>query len=99
MMKKLLVVLIMLALATMANAALHLSFNGDTDVEEAYVNPSDYFIIDVYSDSTEALEFWVNITGDASYVGAGTLYAAAPSTMEVANYSRLDISPHDDTSH
>jgi hypothetical protein len=56
MMKKLLVVLMVLAMATVANAALFLSVNGQVDPPETSITmfPSDYAVIDIWSDGLTA---------------------------------------------
>lgn len=49
-MKKLLVILSVLALATMANAALHISLDGNIEIDEITIAPSDTITIDLYDD-------------------------------------------------
>ena len=87
-MKKLIILMLVLGLASVTNAALVLSFNGDTNVEVTTVAPSDYFTIDVYDTDGSGGEFWVNIAGPASYTGPGTVHIPpAPSNLVAANYS------------
>ena len=61
-MKKLLVVLSILALATMANAALQISLNGSTEIDEITIAPSDTVVVDIYDtvggDCTSYLDFY-----------------------------------------
>jgi len=85
MMKKLLVFTLILAMASAANAVLVLSFNGDTEVEVAQVAPSDDFTIDVYAPTAGPDEFWVGISGDASYSGYGTLLPAATDSLALSD--------------
>jgi len=93
-MKKLLVLTLILAMASAANAVLVLSFNGDTEVEVAQVAPSDDFTIDVYQDTATYDEFWVDIQGDASWSGNGTLYIPpAPSQLVLSlDYGWIHVS-------
>jgi hypothetical protein len=86
-MKKLIILMLVLGLASVTNAALVLSFNGDTTVEVTTVAPSTYFTIDVYSTDGTDGEFWVYIEGDVSYTGGGTIYSPpAPGTMVASEY-------------
>ncbi len=48
-MKKLLVLLMVLGLASMANAALQISVNGDTSIEEITIGPSDELVLDIHA--------------------------------------------------
>ena len=85
-MKKLLVLMLVLSLASAANA-LVLSLNGEIGagndmVEEITVAPSDLFIIDVHSLDGVVDQFWVEIIGPAEYTGWGTVYTPpAPGTL------------------
>ena len=80
-----------LGMASVANAALVLSFNGDTGEGDAQtefktVNPSDIFVVDVWSTTDAPDEFWVGIAGPVSYTGLGTVYSPpAPSTMVLSD--------------
>ena len=86
-MKKLMILMLVLGLVSTANAALVLSFDGDTNTEVTTVGPSDYFTIDVYSTDGTDGEFWVYLEGDISYTGAGTIISPpAPSGMAAAEY-------------
>jgi len=84
-MKKLLVLMLVLGLATAANAALSLSVNGDTNVTEYTMNVCTTVVIDVYSDQASfGYECYVGITdglGGMSELGEWTgnnkVYAAS----------------------
>ena len=84
-MKKLMILVLVFGLASVTNAALVLSVDGNTDVTEITIAPSDEITIDVYSPLAGVDQFWVNVKGPASLAGTGTVYAAAPSTMVADN--------------
>jgi hypothetical protein len=60
MMKKLLVILTVLALATMANAAIHISLDGNITIDEITIDPSDTITIDVYDDQAGGYVDWMH---------------------------------------
>ena len=55
-MKKFLTLCLVLALASAANAAIVLSINGSTDVDEITIAPSDWVTVDIYNDNMETLK-------------------------------------------
>ncbi len=78
-MKKLLVVMLVLAMASVANAALLLSVNGTVDPPETevWMTPSEWAVIDVYSDgqTQSDTEVWLTIVGPGEMdVTNGTVY-------------------------
>ena len=90
-MKKLLILVLVLSVASAANA-LVLSLNGDIGAgdnmpEEITVNPSDFFTIDVHSLTTLPDQFWVEILGPASYAGLGNVVTPpAPAHLQLEYY-------------
>ena len=80
-MKKLMILMLVLGLASVTNAALVLSLNGSTDVDEITIQTTTNFTIDVYAPSDGVDMFWIGVKGPASYSGYGTLYAPSPDTM------------------
>jgi hypothetical protein len=65
MMKNILIVFTVLAMASTASANLQLSVDGALDVEEITIATSDIVVIDLHGDgeTTEAQEFYMTITG------------------------------------
>ncbi|MBN2020119.1 MAG: PEP-CTERM sorting domain-containing protein [Sedimentisphaerales bacterium] len=57
-MKKLLVVLMVLSMASAANAALYISVNGDTTVTEITIAPSDHLVLDIVGDGSEPVGYF-----------------------------------------
>jgi hypothetical protein len=76
MMKKLLAVLFIAALVSMAQATiLELSFNGQL-VDEAAMNPSEIAIIDVHASAVDGnAEFWLEILGQGIFEGNGVVFS------------------------
>ena len=70
-MKKLLVLMLVLGMASVANAALMLSINGDTVADSITLEPSQTFTIDVYNDYALMAGAGLDIivTGDAEISG------------------------------
>ena len=68
-MKKLLILMLVLGLASAANAAIVLSLDGNTDIDSIEISPSDTITIDIYNtdggDYTTYLDFYY--TSDGSY--------------------------------
>ena len=80
-MKKLLVLMLVLGMATVANAALFLSVNGDIGVEEYEMDICTTIIIDVYSDTDNfAYGAYVGIADNSTggeWTGNNYVYPAA----------------------
>jgi hypothetical protein len=95
-MKKVLVVLMVLTMATIANAGLTISVNGvENPTGPVSVGPSDYATINVYSDGIEGLvteyDMYINISG------AGTVdcsQAYSPFAMFSGLAQIADWEPH-----
>jgi hypothetical protein len=92
MMKKLLIFVLVLGLASTANAVLELSLNGDTDgpdnITEITIAPSDEITIDVYSPDGAPDKFWLGIAklgGDGEWLGHNLYIPPAPSTMVITD--------------
>ena len=86
-MKKLMILVLVLGLTSVTNAALVLSLNGNTDISEITVAPSDEFTVDVYSATGLTDEFNIIFAGPASYSDMGTVHIPpAPSTLTVSEY-------------
>lgn len=84
-MKRYLILALILSVTSLANAALVLSFDDDTLIEEVTIVTSTSFVIGVYQDTDQPDEFWIGITGPASYSGFGTLFIPPAPTTMVAN--------------
>jgi hypothetical protein len=94
MMKKLLIFVLVLGLASTANALLQLSVNGATDGPENVtvvdLEPSETVVIDVYSDQPLPDEFWLVVdaggTGLVDILGWTLNIPPAPITMVLTDY-------------
>ena len=91
-MKKLLVLMLVLGLASQASAVLQLSLNGVIDgeynVTEVSIYPSDEILIDVQSTDGATDKFWLGLepdTGDGEWLGSNLYIPPAPSTMVVTD--------------
>jgi len=95
-MKKLLVMIMVLGLATVANAGLKISVGGVVDVENVVLQPSDTVIIDVWSDgtTTSGQAFFLTVEGpgfiDVSQ-GINNVFANVPIGTSI-----MDIGPDQD---
>ena len=79
--------MLVLGLASAANAALVLSINGSTDISEITIEVTTNFTIDVYSPIAFVDQAVVFVDGPASHTGAGTVYTPpAPSTLVATDY-------------
>lgn len=88
-MKKLLVVLTVLAMATVANAALKISVNGVVDRPDndpvLVLSPSDHVVIDIYGDGETAPPWpdsgggWLIVEGPGTISGGTLLYTGGLS--------------------
>ena len=67
-MKKLLVVMLVLTMASVANAGLYISVNGDIGTGEITLNPSDTAVIDIYGNDVGGIQprafFYLGIVAD-----------------------------------
>ena len=81
-MKKFLVLMLVLGIASAANATLSLSFDGQPNPGEVTITISTVFIVDVHQDAAnEYPHFWVGYTGPATPTGdpLGQMVAPAPA--------------------
>jgi hypothetical protein len=92
-MKKLLALMLVLGITTAANAAIMLSLNGDTSVEEGDVCIDGTFIIDVYSTDSQPYGCFValvdeqgNDATNAAFTGNYVIYPAAGGDASVDGY-------------
>ena len=86
-MKKLLVLMLVLGLASAANAVLSLSVNGEPAPDEITINPSDEIVIDIQSDNSTAYSAYFDM-----YVGDGTF---SDARTVIGNLSGL-LGPYPD---
>ncbi len=84
-MKKLLALMLVLGMASFANAALILSINGDTTQDVISIPVSGNVTIDVYQTTDSPAEWWLGYTGPGEWMRATAhLYIPpAPDTMVV----------------
>jgi hypothetical protein len=92
MMKKFVMLMVVLGMASLAQAGLQLSFNGQIDLldSEIVILPSDLAWIDIYNDTDGAAggaydTTFVGITGLASWTGGNNVYSP-PSPAPGSNY-------------
>ena len=63
-MKKFLVLMLVLGMASLANATLQISVDGDVGLDEITIAPSDYICLDLTAEGTEdGSAYWLNIDG------------------------------------
>jgi hypothetical protein len=95
-MKKFLVLMLVLGIATAANATLELSLNGatngDIQLQEITIAPSDTVKIDVHSDAAGiAYDAWVAVVGPASGFGLpGNINSNAGPDASITDVARPD---------
>jgi hypothetical protein len=95
-MKKLIILMLVLGLTSVTNAALVLSYNGSTDVTEVDdIVASTDFTIDVYSTTALPDQFVLFVNGPASHSGTGTVYAPpAPAHLGITDYDTYGGNDH-----
>lgn len=95
-MKKLLVLLMVLGMASFANAAIVISVNGDTNVEEITINASDTITVDVYNlgSGSDPIDFLAYL--DFYYTSEGS-YALSNARLGPAagDFPASFIGPYD----
>lgn len=92
-MKKLLVVLTVLAMATIANATIKISVNGVVDVPDTQINlnPSDTVIIDIHATATAGT--YLLIQGPGSISKGGNFWAWEQSSVTIPSPDKPDLVP------
>jgi hypothetical protein len=93
MMKKLLIFMLVLGLASTANAVLELSLDGATDgpgnITPITIAPSDTIEVDVYSPDGAPDKFWLGLDksqgGNGEWLGGTLFIPPAPSSMVVTD--------------
>ena len=92
-MKKLLALMLVLGITTVANATIELSFNGDTAIESADVCIGGTAWIDIFSDNGETYGCWLGIVdaigNDSSggqWTGSYVIYPEAGSEAGVTSW-------------
>ncbi len=83
-MKKLLILVMVLAMASLASATLKISVNGTVDPPdtEVILAPSDHAVIDVWGDgATGAGMFWLVANGPGTTVGGSLIYLGSLSSL------------------
>lgn len=96
-MKKFVMLMLVLGMASLATAGLQLSFNGDYETvdSEVYLTPSDTAWIDIYNDTatTGAIPgMYVGLSGLGSWTGGNNVYTP-PSPVDGTNtyYGVIDF--------
>jgi hypothetical protein len=97
-MKKLLALMLVLGMATIANATISLSISGDTAMEEISICPGDVVWIDVYSDNGLPYGCYLDVTdpsGDygsdmGQWTGNYVIHSAAGSSASVIPYDEFE---------
>ena len=85
-MKKLLALLLVLGIATVANADLMLSINGETAIDTIEICEGDTVIIDVFSDADNSYAAYLGIVDGANggdWTGSYTIYPEAGDDAKV----------------
>jgi hypothetical protein len=85
MMKNVLIVFTVLAMASTASAALQLSVDGAIAPDEIEIRPSDIVVIDIHGDgtTTSGQEFYMNITGPVAVDLSGVVSDWNPNGLGV----------------
>ena len=84
-MKKLLILMLVLGLASTANAAVVLSLNGNTDIDSIEINISDTVVVDIYNTDGGDYDTYLDIyyTSEGAYSLSGATLTANAGDMSV----------------
>lgn len=88
-MKKVLALLLVFGMASLANATIVLSVDGDTTVSAVTLSESESVLIDIHSDDGTAYGAWLGIADsstDGEWVGNMSKYAAAGGDASYYSY-------------